>query len=70
MNDHSSSSFSSRMSCQQFRQNLEGAVTLSEEDAVELYQQVLRCEMVEGSKVVGNMNKTVWLCRQRVGCFC
>jgi Sec7-like guanine-nucleotide exchange factor len=56
-----------RMSCQQFRRNLEGAITLSKQDATRLFTQVLRCEMVEGSKAVAQMNKTVWLCRAKIG---
>ena len=56
-----------RMSFKQFRRNLEGALTLSEQEARRLYTQVLRIEMVEGSKFVSSLTKKVWLCRPRVG---
>lgn len=52
-----------RMTLPQFRRNLEGTIALTEEESAQLYMQVLRCEMVEGSCFVSKMSKRVWLVR-------
>ncbi len=54
-----------RMSLQQFRRNLEGAIVLSAEESLECYMQVLRCEMVEGSYFTAKLTKPVWLVRHK-----
>ena len=54
-----------RMSLQQFRRNLEGAIVLSPEESLECYMQVLRCEMVEGSYFTAKLTKSVWLVRHK-----
>merc|ERR1711991_692970 len=50
-----------RMSLKQFRRNLEGAISLSEEATAMFYMQVLRCEMLEGSYFAAKLSKPVWL---------
>ena len=52
-----------RMSLQQFRRNLEGAIVLSEADSLAYYMQVLRCEMLEGSFFTAKLSRPVWLVR-------
>ena len=52
-----------RMTLAQFARNLEGAIVLSPEVTNEMYLQVLRCEMLEGSYFISKLNKPVWLVR-------